>query len=235
MNIKPLLSLGLCVLAPLSQAELLPYTAEYSASMAGIPVNGSAMRSFALLPDNGYRLESSADLVLVNMKTTSQGLLKQPLQPQSYRYKQGGLGKKRSRSAEFDWSQQKVDSHKNDRAWQLPLEPGTFDELSYQAQLRRDLSEGKQQLNYRVVDDDELDLFRFSILGSETLHTPMGALNTVRVKRERDSNKRVTEIWFAPELGYVPVQLRQLEKDKEYRLEIRSLTLDGRVIPTSDH
>ncbi len=223
-----LLALGLSSTSVL--ADLQPYRAEYSASMAGIPVSGDASRSFSLLEGGQYHLESKADLVLVSMRTTSQGLLKDPLQPQHYSYKQGGFGKKRSRSAQFDWDQQQVNSHKNDRSWELPLKTGTFDELSYQAQLRRDLSEGKQELSYLVVDDDELDLFRFERQGEENLETPLGNIKTLRVKRMRDNNKRVTEIWFAPSLGYVPVQLRQLEKGKEYRLEIQTLNLNGKTV-----
>lgn len=223
--------LPLLLSSPLVLADLQPYEVQYSASMAGIPVNGDATRSFTLLDNGQYLLKSTADLVLVNMKTESQGFMQQPLRPVRYSYKQGGFGKKRTRSAQFDWDKQTVSSHKNDKHWQLPLKQATFDELSYQAQLRYDLSKGKTELNYQVVDDDELDQFRFSVVAEEMLETPLGTLKTVRVKRLRDNNKRVTEIWFASELNYLPVQLRQLEKSKEYRLEIKSARLNGQQLP----
>jgi hypothetical protein len=61
---------------------------------------------------------------------------------------------------------------------------------------------------------------------SEVIEAPIGAYEAIRVKRVREKDSpRQTYIWFAPELNYQIIKLKQIEKkDKAYTLLLKELT-----------
>jgi hypothetical protein len=149
----------------------------------------------------------------------------QTLQPLDYRYHKEVLGKKRDARLHFDWEQGKVTNQVQNKPWDMSVDHGTLDKLNYQLQLRRDLSEGRTKLRYPVADGGIMKTYDFSILGEEKVQTPMGEYTAVKVRRERGpDSKRETLIWFAKELDYLIVKLKQVEKNgKSYMLLLHEL------------
>lgn len=73
--------------------------------------------------------------------------------------------------------------------------------------------DGPAEREFVMVDDDRIKAYRFAIGGEETVETPAGTFETVRVDRVGDP-KREAHYWLAPTRDYVPVKLEQLRKGK---------------------
>lgn len=65
-----------------------------------------------------------------------------------------------------------------------------------------------------LSDGRGLSTFRYLVTGAETLKTPAGTLETVKLVKQRDpGDDRGTEIWLATERHYLPVRILVIEKD----------------------
>ena len=135
------------------------------------------------------------------------------IRPQSYLYQRSGGKKEKYLSLKFDWKNQRVHIDDKKHPWQLAIEPNTLDRLIYQLVLMSDLTEQKRPLNYRIADGGKLKTYKIVVLGQETITTPMGKIDTIKLTRHRDSPKgRQTTLWCAPALHYLPVKLEHIEK-----------------------
>jgi hypothetical protein len=113
--------------------------------------------------------------------------------------------------------------HKGSR--QAPYRAGLLDQHSLTLALMADLRAGKRAgtLVYPIVNKGRLEDNTFKIVGTQTLSTALGKLNTVRVDRVRESsNGKSTRIWFAAERDYMPVLMQQLDENGD-DIEMRIL------------
>ena len=56
-----------------------------------------------------------------------------------------------------------------------------------------------------------MSLWTYEVAAEQTLHTPFGPLATFHLKPRRESRKPgewLVDMWFAPELRYLPVRIR---------------------------
>jgi hypothetical protein len=66
--------------------------------------------------------------------------------------------------------------------------------------------------------------YRYVREGEATLQTPLGKIETVIYRSERENSPRVTRFWCAPGRGYIPLRVEQKRGDDiEWSMEIRSL------------
>ena len=71
-----------------------------------------------------------------------------------------------------------------------------------------------KEIRALLSDGKGLSAFRYLVAGTETLKTSAGALETVRLVKQRDpGDDRGTEIWLATERHYLPVRILVIEKD----------------------
>ncbi len=67
-----------------------------------------------------------------------------------------------------------------------------------------------------------VDVWRYDVLGKETLATPFGAVETFHLRPRRESRKPgelLAEIWFAPRLRYLPARIR-IEHDADTYIDL---------------
>ena len=212
---------------------LKPYTAELKGSIKGMPMKASGSRSLRKNSDGSWELDFDAGIgALMDItEHSSFNLSEGHIKPESYRYKRSGFfGSKKKEQASFDWKQSEVHWQEDKKQWAIKLQNGALDNLSYQAQLRMDLAAGKKDLNYLIADEDEVYQRSFTIEGEELVQTDAGKLKTVKVKINRDNDKRETYIWFAKDWDYFFVKLLQKEGGSEYSVEIKSASIDGKPI-----
>jgi len=223
---KLLLATALSVSAVTASAvELQPYQARYSLDWAsGVSFSGDAVRSLRREGDN-WLLETNASAMFASLAESSRFSLSPHIQPQQYNFKRKVLGKKRKAQLDFDWQQQQVTNNVNNEPWTMAIAPGVLDKLSVQLQLRLDLKSGKTRFEYQVADGGKLKAYRFKVDGNESITTPAGTFDAVKVSRDRGSDsKRKTWIWFAPALDYMIVKIHQIEKsNKEYKLVLKEV------------
>lgn len=142
------------------------------------------------------------------------------------------IGPDQKTSAEFDWDNNEVVvSHKGDQMT-LELVEGAVDPMSLQLELRRLLAEPGQELEFMLVEDDEIELQRFRALPEELLETSLGCLETIPVEKIRRSSKRFTRSWHARELAQIPVRMEHGKTDGDHmELRINELVIDGVAVP----
>ena len=137
-------------------------------------------------------------------------------------------------ASRLDWQAGQVTNNVQDKPWNMALPANTLDKLSYQLQLRQDLSNQRdiQQQQYTIADGGRLKHYRFETQGEEILSTPVGKLNTIKVKRIREhDSKRITYLWLAKDWDHLIVRLRQKERDgKHYEINLARATLNGRPV-----
>ena len=176
------------VAASLAKAETLqPYQASYTAEFDGLPVKGEAERSLKKNNDGSWSLDFEASMLVFSFTERSRfQLVDGKVRPLTYNMRKGSFGKSRTSAVTFIWDKKQADSSEKDRHWTLALKRSDQDKISYQQQLQLDLNSGKQQFSYPVIDGDERDDYTFQLDGEETLTTPLGQLDTVRLKRIRE-------------------------------------------------
>lgn len=144
--------------------------------------------------------------------------------PLHYEYHHTGRGANRHVGLAFDWRKGTVVNTVNGAPWSMAIPDLTLDKLLYQYALMRDLQNGAQELRYLVADGGGLKTYRFERLGNETVKTPLGHLETVKLQRVEGGHKTI--IWCAPRYGYMPVRVEQHRDRKVATLTISAIRMD---------
>lgn len=132
--------------------------------------------------------------------------------------------KERETRLDFDWSRARVAGVARGHTVDLALEPGTQDPMSLQMLTIRELAVGQLSAHIHLIDGDKLKEYEQRREGTARLKTALGTLDTVIVASQRKGSDRMTRTWYAPSLGYLPVQAQRLRDGKiEVTLRIRSL------------
>lgn len=210
-----------------------PYRVAYHASFDFfLPVEGKAIRQLERQENGQWLLSHTVDSALLTLKETSLfDWQQQQPKPQVYQLKQNSIGKKKSELLEFDWSNLQAHHQTNKPAGTLDIPANTFDKLTYQLKIRQDLLNGGEPGIYTVAEKRKLKEYGFILLGSEQLDTPVGKLNTVKIKRDRGADsKRQTILWLAKDWDYLLVKIEQQEKGKNYEVVMTEGELDGNPI-----
>jgi hypothetical protein len=150
--------------------------------------------------------------------------------PLHYRYKRRGVGRNRDAELTFDWDKNTVTNNVQNTTWKMGITHNVQDKLSYQLQLQQDLIDGKKKFVYQIADGGHLKDYAFEIVSEEKLTTPLGQVDTVKVKRSRDNDKRTTYVWLAKNWNYLVVSMEQEEKGKSYNIDVSKATVNGEVI-----
>ena len=185
-------------------------------------------RSLARLDDNSYEYRSETKTVglisifkKVHIVETSRLTVRDRLlQPVLYGYKRTGDKKKRDVSIEFNWDSKKIKNTINGDFWHMPLEPAVMDKLLYQLAIMYDLQHGQTPESYLVADGGGIKTYSFEKLGEETIDTPLGSFNTIKMLRHKPGSSRKSVFWCAPELDFLQVQVEHTEKDGSKTLAV---------------
>ena len=135
------------------------------------------------------------------------------LKPHEYSYSRTGGGKEKYETLVFDWDRGVAVGRNGEREWRHTLSPSTIDKLLVTLALMRDLAQNTAPLVYPIADIDKLKAYRFERMGEESVDTPVGSFQAIKLKRIRDPrSKKSTVLWCAPELGVLPVRIDQRQK-----------------------
>ena len=211
-------------------AEPPPFDATYSLSRNGIHLganrlqlerNGDAWRYASTITPGGLISLFVADTV---EEESHWRLHDGAIRPLSYRYHRFGGKKERRVELSFDWNDRQVVNDVGGDRWSMAIPAGTLDKLVYQVAIMLDLGRGERKMTYAIADGGRLKHYHLKVTGEETLETPLGPLRTLRVERTKESSKKTTRLWCAPELRYLPVKIEQVKKEGEtLRMTIESL------------
>jgi hypothetical protein len=140
--------------------------------------------------------------------------------PEKYRAEDGSS----SVNLDFDWDGRRARGVSETKPVDLILKDGTQDVMSIQVEVMLDLKNRNLPKTFQILDKDELKEFIYTQEGTAKLRTALGELDTVIVASQHTGNNRILRMWFAPSLGFVPVQAERTRDGKlEFAMRIKSL------------
>jgi hypothetical protein len=219
--------------APASGAErepagLEPYKARYAASYRGIAGGDieNGLRRGAVPGEWIYESRAHPNLlgsIAVSSKARERGVMQVTaagVRPLGFEFDDGTDSAKDVR-IEYDWTAGRARGATRGEPFELELLPGTQDTASVQAAMMVELLAGRAPQGFNIIARGRLRQYRYWSEGRARISTPYGEFDTVVWANQREGSDRLTRVWHAPALGYVPVQAEQHRKGKvESRLSL---------------
>lgn len=133
--------------------------------------------------------------------------------PKVYRFSDTGGGHNAHAIVHFDRKTLIATGHiTNGNAIHVKIDPSTLDRLSLQLALMQAVAHRRHPLNFTTVETwNKLSHYHFKLTGKESIHTPLGTINTVVIERTWKKKKTRFVFWLAPKLHYLPVKLEQIK------------------------
>jgi hypothetical protein len=203
------------------EAGIAPFVAHYQADWKGISIGTSDIQlsagdqpghyqyTWTITARGVFRLAYHDDLVQRSWLSMNGDHVR----PDRYYGKEGSS----TVELDFDWQNQRATGVSETKPVDLKLKDGTQDVMSIQVEVMLDLKHGNLPRTFHIIDKDQLKDFEYTQEGHAKLRTALGELDTVIVTSQRVGNNRILRMWFAPSLGFVPVQA---ERSRDGKIEI---------------
>ena len=218
---------------PAAQRALQPYKARYQVSYRGLS-GGQIESSLRRGAEPGlwlYETRAYPNLfgrIAVSPQARERSTMmvtEAGVRPLSFDFNDGSASTSKDVRFTFDWKAGRVRGDDEGEPFELALQPGTQDTASVQAAMIVALLEGRAPKAFPILTGDKLREYRYWPEGRATVTTPYGQFDTVIWANQRDGSTRVTKVWHAPALGFVPVQAMQYRKGKE-EVQMRLVALE---------
>jgi hypothetical protein len=212
---------------PAADAAIAPFSAHYQADWKSINVGTSDLELKQDTQPGHYiytwTITAHGIFRLYRAEVTQKSWLSIEtghVRPEKYRAEDGTS----SVNLDFDWNNRGAHGTSENKPVDLNLKDGTQDVMSIQVEVMLDLKNRNLPKTFQIVDKDELKEFIYSQEGTAKLRTALGELDTVIVASQHTGNNRILRMWFAPSLGFVPVQAERTRDGKlEFAMRIKSL------------
>ncbi len=133
--------------------------------------------------------------------------------------------------AEFDWINGTVATVDKGRDAMLELAPGMIERHILPLAIGLGLRHGAAPQSLTLVERDRIKSFDITAQGNERIEFEGVVHDTMKFLQHREESDRRTTIWFAPDLGFVPVKFEIHDKrGLRARILLQHLTLDGVVV-----
>ncbi|HEX3395556.1 MAG TPA: DUF3108 domain-containing protein [Steroidobacteraceae bacterium] len=202
-------------------AGITPFIAHYQADWKGISVGTSDIKltqgtepghyqyTWTITAHGIFRIAYRDDLVQKSWLSVAGDHVR----PDKY------FGQEGSSTVEinFDWHDKRATGVSETKPVDIKLPEGAQDVMSIQVEVMLDLKKGNLPKTFQIIDKDQLKEFNYTNEGTAKIRTAIGELDTIIVTSQRAGNNRILRMWFAPSLGYVPVQA---ERSRDGKIEI---------------
>ena len=115
---------------------------------------------------------------------------------------------------EFDWATLMATGTVGDKEVALQLDGISHDNVSVQYALMHDLMNGGPKESYVLFDIDKMRVAHVRNIGTKRVKTKAGSYDVVGIQHQKEGSSRITTLWCAPELDYLPVIIEQ-RRDKK--------------------
>ncbi|MDX1499376.1 MAG: DUF3108 domain-containing protein [Woeseiaceae bacterium] len=213
-------------------ALLEPHVAEYKVD---ISVLGGVLETRLERTETGYRATHvvratglSRLLAGGSISDTSEfEVVDDTLRPRRFATEDTASRDRTQADIRFDWSANTAAGSVNGEPFELELAEPMHDRISIQYKLMHDLLEGRADSSYVLFEPDELKDLDVRIVGEREVEVPAGRFRVLGVQQQATESRRITTLWCAPELGYLPVVIEQHRKGK---LRMRATLKDYRPL-----
>lgn len=214
---------------------LQPFRAEYRVSVSRVP---TPIRAELVLEagdtDGVYRMQMSVDSRL--MQNTELSIFRwEDCQPytQHYMHYFRGFRRERDHFMDFVWDGDTPrvinasTSNGEEDVSEYDIEHGTVDELTMMLIAPCLMTDDQTEYSVTTAYGTRVREHHIQVVGHETLRTPLGEVETVRIEKRRDADSsRYTVFWLAPELDYMLLRGRHVESRGLYG-ELRLVDYEG--------
>ncbi len=218
------------VAAPQAGHRLQSFTAEYRLSRSGIEF-GKVEMTLQRLEEDGYRYQAKTIPIGLfalfkkdEITEVSEGHIRgETVIPENYLYNHQRSKKPRRVELSFDWKAGRVTNRTPNSRWTMPIQNGTQDKFSKQLALMMAMANNSKQVIFSVADGGRLKRYQFNIIGRESIRTAAGDFDTIKVARSKERNPSQTTLWLAPELGFLPVQVKKKNEDGLFLMKLQDI------------
>lgn len=220
----------------IAESTLSSYQTVYTSRLGGISIE--IARQLSQNSKGEYQLKLSVSSMLAGFtETSSFEVDSEQIRPQKYRYKGSGLNRRESSSL-FDWPANIVRSHYKGKWYQLAMQPGLHDRLSWQEQMRLDLINGSLEDSHKIsiFNGKRIKQYQIQYLGEEVLDTPLGKLSALHYARAQENSAREFHVWLAKDWDYLLLKVVQIEPgESPGELLLKKAQLNGKNIKALPH
>lgn len=211
-----LLACGLAV--PAAAAELTPHQAEYKVKISVVSgrldtelraTEDGYVATHAVRPTGLSKIVAHGKMHVTSFFTT----VDDGVRPSSYRAIDTIRDEPEANIA-FDWSTNQARGTVGTSPVEFQLDGLSHDAVSIQYELMYDLLNNKPSKSYTMFDVDKMRTVNVREAGAKTVKTPAGTFDVIGVEHQREGSSRITTMWCAPELGYLPVLIERHRKGK---------------------
>jgi len=209
-----------------------PFSADYFVQWHGINVGISALQLKAPDASGEYQYLSRSNARGIFRVIFSEEIIQDSTmlvrdghtRPLRYRADDGTPSTDKDISLDFDWHSNRVRGIAENKPVDMALKADTQDPMSVQIELMLALMRQQPPATIWLADKDEVKEFIYTDEGKARIQTELGDLDTIVLSSKRPGGNRITRLWFAPSLGFVPVQAQRTRDGKtEWTMKIRSL------------
>jgi hypothetical protein len=209
--------------------ELKPFEASYNWIWHGMTVAVSTLQLERKDDNWVYRSKSEPRGIgrMFSERPTQESVLRVTeagVQPLSYKADDGTSSTKRDANVQFDWEHGRMSGVYEDAKVDMPMPPGIQDDLSVQIALMVELLRDHTPEQFSLLSGNSVREYRYSREGEETLKTPLGTVQTIIYRSQKQNSPRITRFWCAPSLGYIPLRVEQKRNDDvEWTMQVQSV------------
>lgn len=214
--------LALTLGGPARAAAPTPFTAHFQLLKNGKPLGEAVMRmrradGHWLFTTDSKATHGLAGLFGLTITEASHFRMRDG-QPEvlEYRYHLDAKVMDDQRSVNVDWQSMRTTTTREDGSHHYPAVRGMVSKQMLPWVLSRHLHKGDETLQAIVAVKDAAETQHYVLAGHDTLDTPMGPVDTVRVDRNDPGKNYIA--WYAPGRFPVPVKLTH----DEYSLKLQS-------------
>jgi hypothetical protein len=195
----------------------------------------------------GVRYLADRDLYEFTSRTQAKGLLKlaRPnpavdrsqfridagaVRPVEFWYEDGSRSGEDNLHIVFDWERRIATVTSSEARREIALPQGALDRGSVQVALMRALADGAIPQTYALADEDSVATYDYADNGMQTIATGIGSLDARLLTQQRTGSSRVTWLWLAPSLSFLPARIEQ-RRDGEVQTAFTLVAVDGLPSP----
>lgn len=199
-----------------ASSDINPFDSTFVAYHDGKKV-GEAHLSLKHIQDNEFELSYASKVSKFFLsdrryETTLFEVQDDTLVPTKYRYKREGTGPNKKTLVQFDKDSNMIMVNKEPKfEWNNEI-----DNQLFRIDLSNRIKQGDTQFQYDFINySGQKRQYNLSVVSTDSLSLPYGQITAVKVRIDRESKKRVTYAWYAPDLDYTLVRLQQFKEGNE--------------------
>ena len=115
---------------------------------------------------------------------------------------------------DFDWKNNKISTTIGDTNDQRTSKELIYDRISLKYALMTDLKNNQLPNYYKLFEGEEIKHIEISNVGKKNINVPFGEFEVIGVKNQAKGSSKLSILWCAEELDYLPVQIEQYRSNK---------------------